>query len=447
MALSSFQGADSLVELSLSPLYHYQYSSIFKVTAGLTEGATAHELAADHILGLCLKYAPAQKRVCLQTDVTPIEKKYSPTLEGRQFVNTPNTIIKGNKPITIGYPLSSINLSCGSKWSLPLVRSRVPLDKTESAHAVGQLQSLVPQLCEELGCELVINTTDSTYTHAAYLSPLYGQDKLVSISRFRHGSKVYTPARGDNPRGAPKVYGDCFYLLNETRTVRGTVKKTGKPYEKVQTAIHGLACDETLSFGAVTKKGKPLKIELYRWNDLKLRTKNGHCMKQKPFDLVGVRVVSAQTGELLYKREMFFGIFGKQKQQVDTKESYHRYRSRYDIEPSFRFNKQGLFLNGYLCEDVRHLDNFLPINQLANWLLYTAADDVQFVPRKWEMNRSAPIEKQERLSIAKAHRAAEKLFLTFDKEPFLPKPAKKGKGNIKKKRPHYPVVKKPKNKP
>ena len=447
VAMSSYQDAESLVELSLSPLYHYQFSSVFKSTTLLARDNKEYELAKAQILDLCLEYAPINKRISLQTDATPIEKKYSSTLEERQYINIPNTVIKGNKPITIGYPLSSINLSCESNWSLPLVRSRVPLDQTESTQAVKQLQSLIPQLCEELDCDLVVNKTDSTYTHAAYLSPLYEQDKLVCISRFRYRSKVYTPAKGDNPKGAPKIYQDCFYLLNETQIARGVVKKTGTPYEKVQTSIHELPHDETLQFEAVTKKGKLLKIELYRWNDLKLRSKKGHCMKHKPFDLVGVQVTNVKTGKALYKRQMFFGIFGKQKQQITTKESYEEYRGRYDIEPSFRFNKQNLFLDKYLCEDVQHLDNFFLINQLANWLLYTAADDVQFIPRKWEVNKSAPVEKTEKLSIAKTHRSVERLFLTFDKKPFLPKPAKKGKGNIKQKRSHFPVVKKPKNKP
>ena len=447
MALSSDQQAKSVVELSLSPLFHYQFSSIFKVTTGVEKKKKGSSSAKQQILDLCLKYAPKKKRICLQTDVTPIEKKYSSTLEGRQYVNIPNTVIKGNKPVTMGYPLSSIHLSCEQKWSLPLVRSRVRADRTGSTHAVEQLQGLIPQLCEKLGCELVVNTSDSSYTHAAYLSPLYEQNQLVCISRFRHGVKVYTPARGDNPRGAPKVYEDCFYLLSQTRTVCGVVKKTGKPYEKIQTSIHQRPCDETPCFDAVTKKGKPLRIELRRWNDLKLRSKNGHCMKHKAFDLVGVNVFDARTEQLVYKREMFFGIFGRHKQKITTKESYDNYRSRCDIEPSFRFNKQKLSLDSYLCEGVQHFDTFLLINQLANWLLYTAADDVQFIPRKWEMNKSAPVEKTTKLSIAKTHRSVERLFLTFDKKPFLPKPAKKGKGNIKKKREHYPVVKKRKNKP
>jgi len=106
-----------------------------------------------------------------------------------------------------------------------------------------------------------------------------------------------------------------------------------------------------------------------------------------------------------------------------------------------------MFLDSYDCEDVQHLDNFLLINQLANWLLYTAADGVDFIPKKWEKNKSNPPPKPDKLSIAKTYRSVERLFLTFDKEPFLPKPSKKGKGNIKKERPRFKVVKKVKKKP
>ena len=170
-------------------------------------------------------------------------------------------------------------------------------------------------------------------------------------------------------------------------------------------------------------------------------------MKHKPFDLVGVKVVDAKTGELVFKRELFFGIFGKRKTEISLEQSYWDYRHRYDIEPSFRFNKQKMFLDSYDCEDVQYLDNFLLVNQLANWLLYVAADEVDFIPRKWERNKTNPPPKLDKLSIAKTHRSVEALFLTFDEEPFLPKPSKKGKGNIKKERPHFKVVKKVKKKP
>ena len=451
MALSSYQKADSLVQLSDSPLFHYQFSSVFKPIHDLATTEQDYEYRKSQILGQCLKYAKPQNRVLLQTDVTPLLKEHSPTLENRQHVKKSNNVIKGNKPLGIGYPLSSINLSAASKWSLPLSRGRVPLEHTESSYAVEQLKALLPTLLLALQYDLIINTTDSSYTHAAYLSPLYEEGNLVCISRFRRGSKVYIPAAkaesGDKPQGTPKIYGDCFYLRNQTRIHKGIAPKAGKAYEKEQVTIYDLPCSEAQHFETTTQKGRPIIIQLHRWNGLKIRTKNGHCMKHKPFDLVGVKVVDAGTGELVFKRELFFGIFGKRKTEISLEQSYWDYRHRYDIEPSFRFNKQKMFLDSYDCEDVQYLDNFLLVNQLANWLLYVAADEVDFIPRKWERNKTNPPPKPDKLSIAKTHRSVEALFLTFDEEPFLPKPSKKGKGNIKKERPHFQVVKKVKKKP
>lgn len=447
MSLTSYQKADSLVELSLSSLFHYQFSSVYKPIHSIADNEASYEQAVQLILNLCLKYAKPQKRVRLQTDVTSLIKEHSPSLENRQHVKKSNNVIKGNKPLGIGYPLSSVNLSCESNWSLPLLRGRVPLEHTESSYAVEQIKALLPQLLIALEFDLVINTTDSSYTHAAYLSPLYAEKNLVCISRFRYGTKVYTPAKGDNPHGAKKIYDQCFYLRNTTRITKGKVAKTGQTYEKEQVTIYDLPCCVEQVVKVNTKKGRALLVQLYRWNDLKIRSKKGHCMKHKPFDLVGVRVVDAQTGELVFSRDLFFCIFGKRKNEISLEEAYWDYRHRYDIEPSFRFNKQNLFLDSYDCEDVQHLDNFLLVNQLANWLLYVAADEVEFIPRKWEKNKSRSEPKPEKLSISKTYRSTEALFSTFEKEPFLPKPTKKGKGNIKKERPQYKVVKKNKKKP
>ena len=452
MALSSYQKADSIVELSNSPVFHYQFSSVFKAIHELVKTGETNEFRKAEILEQCLKYAKPQKRILLQTDVTPLLKEYSRTLENRQHVKKSNTVIRGNKPLGIGYPLSSINLSAESGWSLPLSRGRVPINQTESSYAVEQIKALLPSLLLSLKYDLVINTTDSSYTHAAYLSPLYQEDNLVCISRFRCGSKVFTSALAtnvaeDNSQGTPKIYGDCFYLRNQTRIHKGKAPKTGKAYEKEQPTIYNLPFSEEQELETKTKKGRPIIIQLKRWNDLKVRTKNGHCMKHKPFDLVGVKVIDAATGELVFKREMFFGIFGKRKTEISLQQAYWDYRKRYDIEPSFRFNKQKMFLDTYDCEDVQHLDNFLLVNQLANWLLYVAADEVDFIPQKWERNKTNPPPKPDKLSIAKTHRSVERLFLTFDKKPFLPKTSKKGKGNIKKERPHFNVVIKAKKKP
>ena len=171
-------------------------------------------------------------------------------------------------------------------------------------------------------------------------------------------------------------------------------------------------------------------------------------MKDKPFDLLQVRVLDAQTLEPLYQRPMYLMIFGKRKTKVNTQQAYGDYRHRYDIEPSFRFEKQNLKLNKFQTSDVDHLDNWFCLVYLAQWMLFSISDKVEHCPRKWEKYNNKPKESTKRLSIAQTQRGAEAFFLTFDQKPFLPKSIKNGKGRIagyspeKKKR--YKVTKKAK---
>lgn len=462
MALCSYEGACSVVQLSESEVYHYQFSSVFKSIHDLAKTPEDYEKQKQTIIKFCLKHifsAPDlaflnNGRLVLQTDVTPAIKAHSPSLEGKQYVHVANEIIKGNKPISVGYPISSINFCASANMSVPLSRGRVPLTQTESTYASAQLLALLPELLKQSGCELVINTTDSSYTHAAYFSPLYGQEKLVCVSRFRNGTQVYAPPvpTDDTTQtegksiGAPTVYGKGFYLIEQTRIYKTKVAQTGQIHEKEQVTIHEHAYAEHQVVEVTTSKGRRLRIELTRWNDMKIRSKKGYSMKDKPFDIVGVKTFDANTGELVFKDEMFVCICGKQKKQVSTEQAYQYYRSRYGIEPSFRFNKQKLFLDSYQCEDAQHFDNFLLVNQLANALLYLVAQEVTFTPKKWERNKSRSLKQTGQLSMAKARRAAQSLFSTFDKTPFLPKTSNKGKGNIKKARPHFEVVKKGKKK-
>ena len=441
ITLASDIQAKSVVELSLNPLYTYQYSSIYKTAANLSKekGLTT---TSSELLQLCLAHCPNRRRVRLQTDVTPIVRPYSPSLEQRQFVKISNTVIRGNKPISIGYPISCVNISLEDAWSLPLQQQIVPVAQTASRFAVSQIQNLIPLLKKQLGADLIINTTDSGYTNPSYLADLYEQSNLVCISRLRYGSKVYLPAANNNPLGAKSVYGDCFYLLNHSRIATGVSGKNKQPYEKLQTSLHEHPHDDYLELSATTSKGRALKIVLHRWNDLKMRSKKGHCMKHKPFDVVAVRVVDANTGQIVFQKDLFVCIFGKRKAEISLKEAYWDYRHRFDIEVAFRFNKQQLFFQDYDCEKMEHQQNWLLINQLANWLLYYAADEVEWIPRKWDTKQQSKQVSTDKLSIAKTHKAAQQFFSTFDMAPFQPKSTNKGRGNPKKHRPKFKVVKK-----
>lgn len=253
-ALSSHKSSKSIVELSLSLLYHYQYSSLSDVLGEFRGTLTVSE-AQKIFREMCMSYVGEEEMLPytrLHSDVTGIEKPYSPTLEGRGFIHRNNNVIKGNKPITIGYNLSCVNLSLDDKWSLPLSKERVDLDQTASECLVDQLLRLLKE-APFADCELVVNCADSAYSHAGFVEPLYAQDQLVNILRLRHGSKVYTKStKPYGGKGTPTVYGECYYLRQNDRIFKGTRK--GKAYEKEQISISNLAPDERDQIASQTKK-------------------------------------------------------------------------------------------------------------------------------------------------------------------------------------------------
>ncbi len=443
MALASYEEARSPTALSLSPLFHYQYGSISKAVSDLARNSFERTKVQKVFQALCYAhYSPpdgSAERLVFQTDTTPMGKAHSPTLPDRTYIAVPNNVIRGNKPLDIGYEVSFINLSEPlTRWSLPLSVERVGPDQTASEKALEQLGQLLAHPELGLSDRLCINTLDSKYGN------------LVNLVRFRTGMKVWRPAQ-DKPsgQGAPKVFDEKFYLISESRTK--TYKKhpkTGLAYQVYQRSVFEKQEDEYLKLDTRMATGRKVFIEIWRWNELLIRSKNGNNMKNKPFDLLAIKVRDAQSGKPVFDRDMFVAINGRRKDEVTSRQGHQIYRRRYDIEPALRFAKQRLLLDKLQTPDVEHFDNWLLVHQMTVWLLYTASDEADFRPRKWRkyLVQNKELDKQHRLSIAQTRHAAQNLFLTFNPEPFKPLKSKKGrprqKGETQIQRTRYKVVKK-----
>lgn len=458
MAMASFQGARTPVEFCLSPLFHYQYSSLHRSIAELAENAEARGEVRRAIQRMCLSWLnkgkPPGGRLMTATDTTPIRKAHSPTLKGRTYVAVPNNVIAGNKPLDIGYEASFLStLNMPDKWALPVDARRVKVEQTASQTGLEQIADLLnhPDLgLQELLC---INVVDAKYGNAAYLAPAWQYGNLVIVSRLRAQAKVWTKTMESYTGGAPRVYGEKYYLSRQSRMKPyKRHPKTHEPYEVFQPSVFEWPGGEDLELEGRTAKGRQVRIHLRKWTDMMIRSKKDHNMKDKPFDLLAVRVTDAHTGKEVFAREMWLAVSGRRKAEVTAQESYEAYRHRYDIEPYLRFSKQSLLLENYQTPDVEHFDNWLLCNQLAAWLLYTASDETTCRPRKWQkylpQNKQAPL--QRRLSIAQTRLAAQDLFLTFDPLPFKPPKSKKGrprqKGETQIQRTLHPVVKKSRTK-
>ena len=229
MALASYRSATSVVELSLSPLYRYQYSSISKSIAAL--GSKERQALRRYLIQ---RMQPSMR--ILQTDTTPMRKPHSPTLRERTYITLANNeVIQGNRPLSVGYEISFINASDGN-WSLPLSIRRVAKDETATDCAIKQLGELLAH-ADKTKAAITINLLDSKYGKAAYFAPSYAYENLVSIARLRLGRRVWERKLRRGPRGGPGIYGQQYYLQLEDDYTEYTDNKTR---EKRSYYRHGL---------------------------------------------------------------------------------------------------------------------------------------------------------------------------------------------------------------
>lgn len=93
MALASFTCAKSVVALSQSPVYHYQYSSITDAVSNLAGDEISHQLLKKQVQDLCLQYFPIRASYDFQTDGVSLMREYSPCLKEREYVYKANNVI------------------------------------------------------------------------------------------------------------------------------------------------------------------------------------------------------------------------------------------------------------------------------------------------------------------------------------------------------------------
>ena len=449
MSLSS-SDSRSVVGLSESPLFSHSYSSISQSVSSLSTDESSYRTVLRALQGVWLSYYERPiGHYSLQTDTSPLTKPFSRKLEGRQYVHVPNNTVPGNKSLDIGYNYSYVNLGYtpvqgGSRWSLPLDIERVGLDSNAISTALAQHARVMTDATLPFAkADLVINASDSGYFTPRYLSELVEKyDNMVQVCRNRHGSKVWQKAdapRAEGQKGALCVYGETpYYLIASSDVKKTTNGKTKVESIKERTAIYEIPPTETVEINTVTSRGRALIVKIDRWDNMMIRSKEGHSMKDKPFNLFGSRVMDAETGELVFQKPMFISVLGKLKDEVSTTQAHQEYRNRYDIEGHNRFSSHNLLLNSYQTPDVETLDNWPLIVASTYWFLFVAADEVEFIAKPWE--RNLPKNKQisenqtttpPKKSIAQTKKGAKALIYTIDTKPYSPKSVNNGKGRKK----------------
>lgn len=382
MSISSYTSAKSTVEYSESPVNHYQFSSIGKLFARLLESVDKDSSKFEtQVQSFIRDYVPIEPIIRTQLDSFPVYKPLSSTHPNRSAVYLPNVQIAGQKPVEIGYNISSLNQGFASKWSIPHSMQRTPIDKTYQQVGIKQLQDFISTL--PTNSPLIVNTADSSYGNAEFFATLHEYEYLVNIVRLKNRN-VYEYAPKTNRKGAKGIYGQVYNLRKINQKSHRKNPKT-KELCQEKPSIETKIPDQTSWYLTQTHKGRPIKVELKLYQTLMIRSKNKHNMKDKQFDLLIVEHLDANTLEPIHQKPIYLAICGQKKDTISLTDAYKtHYAHRFDIEPNNRFVKHQCGLDRFQTPIQAHFDLWLSIIQLAEWLLLLASKEVEHQPKKWQ---------------------------------------------------------------
>ncbi|MFQ5814841.1 MAG: transposase, partial [Anaerolineae bacterium] len=380
-ALSSTPNARSVVELSLSPFFRREYSSVHDAIAHLfrptepektEEERRAFEQKWVRMIAPYLPEPQQRKFWLFGTDVVPIPRPFARTLADRTFVHQPNTL-RGNKPVTIGHDYSHLvffpeKTKAGDPpWAVPMIVRRVRSDEKATGVGAEQIGTLMKDETLPFHDGLCVHVADSVYSAVTYLGPVAVEEheNLVNVVRSRSNRVFYRqapPVVGKRGPGHPTWYGERFDLKDPSTW--------GEPDVMEETTF-------------TTRKGHDYRVDLEGWQDLLMRGKKGLPMHKYPFTLIRVRVLD-EEGNPVFKHTLWLIVIGERRNELSLVEAWEAYGQRYDVEHYFRFGKQRLLMASYQTPDVKHEENWMQIMALAHMQLWLARDLAESLPRPWE---------------------------------------------------------------
>jgi hypothetical protein len=443
-ALASNTTARSVVELSLSPFFRRDYSSLtdgtdnfFQATVQEQEVEERREWEQKLVRVIAPYLVQPQKRVywLFGVDVTSLPRPYAATLADRTYVYQPNTL-KGNKPVNIGHQ-SSVLAWLPEKekgepaWVVPLIVRRVTSQERKNEVGAEQLRDLLADQSLPFEGELKVIVADSDYSKLPFLGSVYCEtkqnesDDLVTIVRAANNRTFcHAPPEieGKQPVGHPTWYGTPFRLPDPE-----TWSQADKEERTTWT----------------THRGKSYRVQLQSWHNIRMTGSREYPMHEHPFTLVRA-VVFDEEGQPRYKHPLWLIVIGKRREEVSLIETWEAYGQRVDLEHYFRFGKQKLLLNSYQTPEVEHEENWGQIVQLAYILLWLAAKVVEDMPRPWE--KSQPRKNGGLTSPGRAQRGFGGIISQIGTPAKPPKPRGNSPGRAKGEKPglrqHQPVIKK-----
>lgn len=394
-SLCANEGADSVVELSLNPLFRREYSALYAAidalkvnkdevaSSELPEGSPPHSRFPSTWVKAIAGVVPVpeyRNYWLFGVDVTPVARCHAVTMKDRESVYQP-TVISAQKPITLGHNYSLMSaipeaqVASGRSWIVPVSVERVTSFESKSDVGQHQAQRLFTDESLPWYQDLCVLVADSDYSHRRFLYPFSTQENRVVVTRCRSNRVFYrlpeVPSK--KRRGHPHWYGERFALKDDNTW--------GPP-------------DQQDTFEITTAKGKLRSVTLTIWHDLLMKGSKAHPMHRHPFDLAQIQVTDL-TGNRLFKPQWLI-VFGPSRRQLPSQGAYQSYAERFNLEHGIRFCKQRLLMNQLQTPEVTQEENWVQFSWLAYVQLWVARLLTNLLPHPWQ--RYLPAYKQQQIT-------------------------------------------------
>jgi hypothetical protein len=202
-AVLSSPRVNSFAELSCSPLFRRQWSSLY-------EALQDSRPQRRKLMQLYIEQMSQMERPVIAGDHTIWARPYAVTLQERTYDHQATML--GNRPVGVGQGWSTLTWipEAGSSWALPLRHERITSFESPISKAAWQLR----QVCQALNVR-AIPLWDSEYGCARFVLATadIACDKLI---RLRSNRCLWTAPPADGGRGRPRVHGDKFKLNHPT---------------------------------------------------------------------------------------------------------------------------------------------------------------------------------------------------------------------------------------
>ncbi len=378
-AIGGNSSATSAVELSLSPLFPRQYSSLHDAVDNFfvpsSPGKAKEERHTQQQLRMRLLAAQSPDPVVRNfslfgLDTTGQPRPYAKTLADRGIQYHPNPA-PGNKPIVVGHSYSVLAALPEKKdrtsppWVIPLLIQRVSTDEKATKVGAAQVKDLLEDKTLPFASKLSALVADTSYSAREFLGQVVKHTNLATIVRVRGNRKFYRiPKQDDLPKGKghPTWYGEPFDMKDSTTW--------GEP-------------DATELVPLTLRNGRVCQVEIQAWYNLLMLGKRDIPMHSYPFTLILIRVKDTH-GEEVFKHPLWLIIIGERGQEITLRDAYGAYRQRFDLEHFFRFGKHKLLMASYQTPDVEHEQNWWEIVGLSYALLYVEAPLAHNIFQPWE---------------------------------------------------------------